>query len=349
MEKIIVENFDSALDALIDKIAEPDFSDFELPDHLSINIKLEGTQWDGRLDYKVGEFVVRLQKAILTLYSINTEIDIRYGSPAVELGGLRVTVAVENGCSLFKIDLGEWWKKMEAKHTLAAITIVAGLYIGVNGAVTAYSTKVNADAQVQTAEIQASALIKNRLEERLDNEDERNKTAEIVKKTLDMAGNTNYYMTYLAGRMAPGDTMETCGIRLTAEEAKKRYRHSEIEKDQTKSRFFIDGDYVVTTIHREKDTATIQFPDKKRNLSLVWLNDNELEQFYKSCATRGGKDTLQPIPLQITANFAGGVFKDGFIQGLGPKREGAVSFHEAVLESSSRQEDEERAEAEDYE
>lgn len=46
-----------------------------------------------------------------------------------------------------------------------------------------------------------------------------------------------------------------------------------------------------------------------------------------------------PVPLQLKATFIGGVFQKGIVQGVGKKREGAMTFTEAALDSARRQED----------
>lgn len=51
MDTLVVKDFDTAIDALIKKFHDPSFEDISFSDELNIKIKMEGGQWDGKLDY----------------------------------------------------------------------------------------------------------------------------------------------------------------------------------------------------------------------------------------------------------------------------------------------------------
>ena len=348
MKTIVIKNFDTAIDAIIEKFVNPNFDAFILAPEANIQIKLEGEQWDGELDYKVAEFVVKLQKSLIALYNEQTGGGIKYNTRLMDAEGLRVTVSVEKGCTLFNIDLAGWWKNMESKHQLAAIVVTAGLFAGAYAGVSIYGhmiqkdvATIEADRRLEQARIEAKLELEKKIQERIQEETRQKVVLTTVERALDTAAETNRHMTFLASKMQPKDKMHIGGVTLPARAAKRVFKHAILPDDSLNEfRCFLDGEYVVTAINREKDEATIRFDDKKRAFSLIWLNPSELEIFYKRCAQRRTDEVLPPMPLQLTAYFRGGVFTRGFIQGIGSQREGSMTFPEASLGSASREEDE---------
>ena len=147
-------------------------------------------------------------------------------------------------------------------------------------------------------------------------------------------------MYALASKMNTEDKMFVNTVKLTAQEAKSYYRRPiSTSDDFIESSYCIDGDYVVSDIKRENSSIIIRFENKKRTFSLEHLNEEELKRFYAKCALRKTENGIPPTPLQLQAVFKGGVFQQGFVEGVGAPREGAMTFQEATLASISAQEE----------
>ena len=133
MDTLIVKDFDTAVDALIKKFREPDFDAVSFSDEINIKIKMEGEQWDGKLDYRVAEFIIKIQKSLLAIYNEYSGQRIKYNTAGMDKAELRVTVTVEKGCTLFQINLGEWAKYMQPGELfwgmLGVAAILGGAYV----------------------------------------------------------------------------------------------------------------------------------------------------------------------------------------------------------------------------
>ena len=344
MDTVIIRDFDTALDAIIESYAHPDFDSFELSPETNLRIKLVGEQWDGEIDYKVAEFVVKLQKELITIYNEHTDQKIRYNTRVMEDAGLRVTVKVEKGCSLFTINLDGWWANMESEHQLVAILGVAAIFAIPAGIFfwRKYSAQEkSAEASIELAKIEKQAELENKIQSRIQDEVRQKEASAMVGKALQMVGQASSYMYFLASKMQPNDNMTINDVQVQANDAKQLFRSVvPSEERQDGSRYFIDGEYVVTAINREKEEVKIRISDRIRKFSLTWLEGVDLENFYKNCAQRKNDQPLPPMNLQLTAFFKGGIFQHGFIQGVGSRREGAVTVEDAILASVKQMEDE---------
>lgn len=327
MDTLVIKDFDTALDATREKLILNKDINIEFSNKLNIQIKLEGDQWDGNIDYKIAEFVIRLQKYVLDVYNEAGHTKIRYGSNLMNTN-IRITISIKHGCSLINIDLGEWAKNMSSSDlttTIIVIAVICGLSYAISKGVECYYN---------------FKRVKKEIEEKIRLKLDDNKTIrEIVTQTFTFADNTQKHMRYLSSKLKDDDIMTINNTVFSSNEAKELFKHEQIEEIQEKSQYYIDGEYSINTIFVEKNQASISFPDKKRTFSTYYLDNDTLERLFKNCATYQENKRPIPMPLQLTATFSGGVFKEGVIIGVGGKREGAMSFAEASLASASKQED----------
>lgn len=349
MDTLVVRDFDTAIDAYIASW-EKDFSweSIEFSEQTIFSIKLVGKQWDGRLDYKVAEFVIRLQKALIAAYGEYSEHKVKYNTSVMDKTGLRVTVSIEPGCSCIKAFFKDMWANMESKDKKWAIISIAAILAVPAGIgfwhycdTQAQTAKISAEIAFEKFKEEKRAEIELKAQERLQDESIRKDAMHAIDRAFDLAEQTAAPVAYLASKMQKEDKIAIDDIKVSASTAKSLFKNVKpVEEVAEERRYFIDGDYVVSLIDREKDRVTITFADKKRTFSLVWLEEAALEDFYHRCARRKSEEALPPIPLQLTATFQGGVFKEGFVQGIGKPREGSMSFQTATLDSASKQEDE---------
>lgn len=340
MDTLIVKDFDTAVDALIKKFREPDFDAVSFSDEINIKIKMEGEQWDGKLDYRVAEFIIKIQKSLLAIYNEYSGQRIKYNTAGMDKAELRVTVTVEKGCTLFQINLGEWAKYMQPGELFWGMLGVAAILGGAYVVATAVRYGFDMAKGLKLAKIEAENKLKLKIEEGVQEGARREELLRITDRALNTAEKSQDYLYALAAKMKPEEKMHFNGVPISATEAKALFHDTKPAEDsQEKHYYLLDGEYVVSAINREKEEAGIRFEDKKRNFSLVWLEGAALEAFYKSCASHKSGKHLLPVPLQLKATFVGGVFKSGIVQGVGKKREGAMTFADAALDSARRQEE----------
>lgn len=351
MNTLVVKDFDTALDAYIASWTR-DFSwdNIELSGEAALTIKLEGKQWDGKIDYKIAEFVVRLQKAFVAAYNDQSNSKIRYNTSPMDKAGLRIAITVTPGCSCLKVFFKEMWANMESKdkkHAIIAMALIfavpAGLgfwhYCDTNKEI----AKISAETALQKFQEEKRAEIEIAVQERLQDETARKDIMHAVDRAFDLAGQTNSSMAYLAGKMQKDDKMSIDEINIPAAEARRLFKSASstpADDDMEEFRYYLDGEYVVTDIKRQTEDIEILFSDgKSRKFSLVWLEEPALEDFYRACAQHNIDRKIPPMPLQVDAFFKGGVFRRGAVMGIGKPRKESVSFNDAVMDAVRRQEE----------
>lgn len=340
MDTLVVKDFDTAIDALVKKFHDPNFDSVAFSDEINIKIKMEGEQWDGKLDYRVAEFIIKLQRSLLAIYNEYSGQKIGYNTKRMDEAGLRVTVTVEKGCTLFQINLGEWAKHMQPGELFWGMLGVAAIAGGAYIIATAVKSGLDMAKGLKLAKIEAENKLKLKIEEGVQEDARRKELFGIMDRALNTAEKSQGYLYSLASKMAPEENMVFNGVSISATNARTLFHHiTPAEDSQEEYYYILDGEYVVSAINREQEKASIRFEDKKREFSLVWLEGPALEAFYKSCASHKSGKQLLPVPLQLKATFVGGVFKSGIIQGVGKQREGAITFTEAMLDSARRQEE----------
>lgn len=357
MDTLIVRDFDTAIDVYIESWKRGfSWDRVKFSEKTALTIKLKGDQWDGALDYKVAEFVIRLQKALVAAYNEQSPQKVKYNTRPMDDAGLRVTVSVEPGCSVIKAALKGMWDNMESKDKRTAIIAVAAILSVAAGVAywhkcdtDAKIAKISADSALERAREEKKAEIELKIQERLHDESVRREAMHAIDRAFDLAEQATAPVAFLASKMQPEDQMTVNSVPIPSGTAKRLFRQKIHEEELGEEvRFFIDGDYVITAINRKKHQASIKFADKERVFSLVWLDedDKQRERFYQACSQYKKDKPLPASALQLTAYFRGGVFQHGFVQGIGPKRKGAKTFTEAALASASMEEDREKAEGE---
>lgn len=340
MKALIVEDFDTALDALIKKFCNHDFEHIIFSDAIDVKIKMEGGQWDGKLDYRVAEFIIKFQKSVLAIYNEYSGQQIRYNTSRMRDANLRVTVSVEKGCTLFQINLGEWAKYMQPEEIFWGLLGVAAIAGSAYIISTAIKYGIDMAKGIKLAKIETENKLKLKIEEGVQEEARRKELLGIVDRALTTAEKSQDYLYALAAKMSPEETMVFNGTSISAAQAKNLFQHTKPQEDNENAHYYLlDDKYIVSAINREKEEVSIRFDDKKRKFSLTWLEGADLEAFYKSCVSHKSGNELLPVPLQLKATFVGGVFKNGIVQGVGGKREGAMTFNEAALDSARKQEE----------
>lgn len=350
---IIIKDLETAIDAYASSwIDNFDWGNVDFSEEANITIKLNGEQWDGRFDYKISEFVIRLQKAFLEVLNSSRDPKVRYNSKGMDELCPRVIVSVEKGCSWIKILFKEMWSGMESKDKRDAI--IAGVLLLTIGAGVVSWHKIDTDKDIAAINAnKAIELAKEDAKEKIELKlQERQMTKETIESALGVADRAFKTiddmvapMSYLSLKMQPKDVMEFNSTPISSDEAREIFKQNinvSVDNLGEENSYIIDGTYVVTSCNSEKDTISVKFDDKKRTFSLNSLNKNQRGLlFYRS--SQKVKGALVPFNLQLRAWFRGGVFQRGTVDGVGPIREGAMSFTDAAMASAHLEEDKEKS------
>ena len=232
MSKIIVADFDSAIDACIASyVAGFTWECVEFSEEVGLAVKLNGKQWDGVFDYKIAEFVVRLQKALVAAYNEQNEPKVKYNTRNMEETGLRVVVSVEPGCSWVKALFKGMWDNMDSKDKKTIIIAVAAV-LAVPACV-AYWHKCDTDAEIARISAESAmertreekrAEIELKAQERLQDEAARREAMHAIDRALGIAEQAVAPVAFLASKLNSKDTMTMDSVRLEAGTAKKMFR-----------------------------------------------------------------------------------------------------------------------------
>lgn len=353
MDTLVIKDFDTAIDAYIESYKQGfQWNNIEFSEEANLTIKMEGSQWDGALDYKVAEFVIKLQKTMLALYNEQTGQRLKYNTRPMDDAHLRVTVTVEPGCSWIKAAFKGMWDNMESKDkkwaiisVMAILSITAGAAYWHKCDTDVEREKISADSALEITRVEQQAEVEKKVQERLSKEADQKEVMHAIDRAFDFAEQASGSIAFLASKMQPKDSMTVSGVELSSSTAKRMFRQKpSMDELGDESCFFIDGEYPIVNINIKKREAKIQFSDKERIFSLERLDDKDEQRnlFYQACSENQKNDPLPTLTLQLTAFFRGGVFQHGFVEGVGPKRDNSKTFVEAALASASMEEDKEQ-------
>lgn len=341
MDTLVIKDLDSAIDALIASYRNDfDIKEVAYSDGLNLQIRLEGKQWDGTIDYAIAEFVIDLQKELLRLYNRHNQTSLKYLPSSIEANNLKVKVKISNGSTLLDINITEVLSKMDSQHMFYGVLVCAAVWGIVKAAEFYKDYKINNSNNLKderVKKIEADREVQLKKLDAVQNTETAKQIKEQINKSFDVVQNSLEVMHGITKSMHKDDKITfNDSVQLPAEYAKQIYKRKPrllADEEENEERFFVDDRYVVYQIDRVKDTCTILLGSKKRKVSLAFLSENERALFYAECA-KGKGENLQPILLQVSVILKSGVYISGFIQKINARpREKTVSYEEAVSKS----------------
>lgn len=340
MEKIIINDYASLLGVLAaTKYDNFSLEHVEFSDNFNLCVKLQGEQWNGEIDYKVAEYIIRLQKAVISAYnSISGKPPLRYNRQPMEQ--LRVTVNVKKGCEEIIAALKDIIMNMSPEQQIFVIIAIAVLGFGAN--LCRNWHKDNLDANTKNKAIETAEKIVGDVGNIIETSISEN--AKTLQKAIDLNRNNISHFHYLSQKMKDEDTMQiNGGDALTKKQAQETFLpvvDNDMEFDSYE--FLIDGDYEISDIHRRTEKVEIPINGKARFFSLEHLDTSTRRSLYEDWSKPRLENMHLPMTkVQLTAIFRGGVFLGGYIDGFGEPRVEAISFSDAQQQSIEHAEEEE--------
>ncbi len=319
MKQIVITDLNTALDALIASCGnEYNLTNISVSDDFGLHIKLSGEQWQGNIDCRVAEFIIRLQKDFLALYNTYTGELIKYDSGKLSDQSLCISFSVNNGSTEIFANLGRRLvDKVDAKHIIA-ILVIGGL---IWGTVTVTNNINDNNAKLEAEKIKAEKEVQIA---QIENKEKKEFVTSILEKTFEYATTTQSSFAYLAKSMQKEDTLSINNQPiLTSKEAREVFKSKQYEdkEEEVTKLFNLDGDYLIENINVPKEYIEITMNRKKYKFSYINLDNKE--EFFKSIPQKR-------IDVQLSATFTNGKFSHGFVVGVGTKRKDSVTLQEAI-------------------
>lgn len=298
----------------------------------NINIKLQGDQWDGEFNYKLAEFVIRIQRQILSIYNKSNNKNLTFASLRSGYDELIVNVHVDKGCTFVKINIEKCLKYialisdgMESIHKTAVLcSFFTCVLIG-----SCYVYGKYADTKVELAQINAQKEI------RLAEEKTQQQYAEIVSAGKRAIGHLVEPMEHLASTMRGSDTVTVGEKSYSKPEAEEVFRSvKKVESPVAAKTYKIDGEYDITDVSLKQRSIVVVKEGKRRTISTRFLSDEEITHLHDIYRDAQIVDNYpRNVHLQINLAVQDGEWDSAMVIGLGEKRPGSISIAEAIEKS----------------
>ncbi|MTJ92822.1 MAG: hypothetical protein F8N36_08170 [Desulfovibrio sp.] len=331
--KASTASIEDALSLVLESLQGGKIGDSPLFDgRFNINIKLNGDQWNGEFNYKLAEFVIRIQRQILSIYNQSNNKKLTFASLRSGYDELIVNVRVDRGCTFVKINIENCLKYiakiadgMDSSHkTIVLCSFFACVLIG-----SCYVYGKNADTQIELAQINAQKEI------RLAEEKTRQQYAEIVTEGKRAVGHLVEPMEHLASSMRGSDTVTVGEKSYSKPEAEEVFRSvKKVESAVAAKTYKIDGEYDITDVALKQRSIVVVKEGKRRTISTRFLSDEEITHLHDIYREAQIVDNYpRNIDLQINLAVQDGKWDSAMVVGLGEKRPGSITIGEAIENS----------------
>ena len=310
-----------------EKISDSSFFD----GRFDINIKLTGEQWDGEFNYRLAEFVLKIQHEVINIFNKCSDKKINITSLRSGYSELIVNVRVDRGCTsiLVKFEnilryLAKIVDGMDSKDKLKAITRFS--LCAFAGATIIIGAGRYFDTQIKIAEINAQKEIK------IEDEKTKQHLAEIIQESKRSVPAAMAPMEYLAKQMHGSDTMKVGENQYSKPQAEETFRTTPSTKEAVAPQTYkVDGEYDINSADFKKGSITASKEGITRQLNTRSLSEDEktaLHQIYRDAEL--ANTYPRKIGLQVNVMVKDGEWGGGMVMGLGEKRPGSMSIREAM-------------------
>lgn len=325
------------LDADLLSIINNHFADYnidqiELSDNFSLNFYLHGESWDGKIDYRVGDFLIALQKDIFYIYNEITESNISFKSKDEIVKLLTITVDVEKKCTYIKALLSTL-KNAFPHMSGRQITTVLIVFLLIGGYL--YREHINSNERVQKEQIQKQADVEIKRIEAQMNADKLDvalvsEVGDIVTKAIEISTKANKHKTVLEKHMVESDSVEFNGVEYSKKQFKNTYTPVEPEKQLTLKTFKIDENYEIEGITFGGKTMSLMIDGRARTASTRLLDDDSKMFLHSRYEEADLQDQRPTADLLINVATENGEINEIAVIGVGKKRNNSISFKEML-------------------
>lgn len=339
---------------ILDSLNGKDISNSTLFDgRFDFRIRICGEHWSGNIDYRIANFVLRLQQEILNLYNSYSEKNINSRSLYKKNKELVVKVRLKDGSSDLWCQITDCIKSMaeaiktmesaDKKKTLIALMACCSISFVICYGFNKYSEY---DIQKNQLEQEYSLKLKQlefdkeklRLDyesakaDRVDKQKTLQEFADIAKESMKNVSKIIEPIEALIKQMDKDDKVYLGDKIYSKQEAEKHFSSPEdSELVSSESIFQIDGEFDITDVSLENGNVSVKKDGKKYKLITKLLptsQKNKLHKMYRVCSI--ANTYPKNIPLQINLIVQDGEWIEAHICGLGKPRSGAISIEKAL-------------------
>lgn len=322
-------------------------------------IRICGEHWSGNIDYRIANFVLKIQQEILNLYNSYSEKSINSRSLYKKNKELVVRVCLKDGSSdiFCKIteciksmaeaikDMDSADKKKALISLMACCSITFCVYHGFNEYFKYNIERINIEnKRILELKKLETDLEKSKLEHNAASEEraEKQKTlqefSDIAKESIKSVIKILEPVKSLINQMDENDKIHLGNKIYSKREAEKLFSQPEdYESISTEETFQIDGKFDITDVSLENGNISVKKDGKKYKIITKLLpthQKSELHNMYRACSLENTYP--KKVPLQINLIVKDGEWFEAYICGLGKPRKGAISIEKA-LQQSTRQ------------
>lgn len=264
----IIEDFDSIVAYGLERFLKGD-GVFEFSPKLNLHIKISGDSWNGTVDYRVADFVTRLQREILRLHNAISEESYKISSLESSAAFLKIKVSVSHGSLNSIIEFSDMLSNL-AKAIEAGVEKMTGWQIAGTICFVAVAFlagfSVNKYAAYRTKQLELSA-------ENIKKNCEYN----FLNKAIETASGFSTVFKPLIDGMSKRDTLEI-GEKVYSKVEARAMFNDEKPVETISETYYIDGDYEILGVEIDKHLVHVKgagFP--RRAISTRLLSKKDLE------------------------------------------------------------------------
>lgn len=349
-----VATIDDIYGLILDSLNGKDISNSHLFDgRFDFRIRICGEHWSGNIDYRIANFVLKLQQEILNLYNSYSEKNINSRSLYKKNKKLVVKVRLKDGSSDLFCQITDCIKSMaeviktmesadKKKALIALMTCCTFSFCAYYGPSKYFEYDIQKDKLEQQYDLKLKQLELDKEKLRLDYESaaadrvDKQKTlqefADIAKESMKNVSKIIEPVEALIKQMDKEDKVYLGDKIYSKQEAEKHFSSPEdSELISSESIFQIDGEFDITDVSLENGNISVKKDGKKYKLITRLLptsQKNRLHKMYRACSI--ANTYPKNISLQINLIVQDGKWIEAHICGLGKPRSGAISIEKAL-------------------
>ena len=309
----LIKTFPQFVDAIADMATgELEIKNLTFDNDFGCRIKLEGEDWDGRIDTVLAKLLIDIEVAVKSSFrdygyqnEINELLD--------EIKHIKVKAVVNFGCTDYKIFFG-WIERVlktmkTEKSKLIALGLISATIMGIilgHTAINTHERIITKAKDEETKQLMAKALV------------------DVAKYENKLTSPVRYF----AGRLKKDDRVhfEEATDSLTKDQIKNMF--GEIEPD-FRTTVNVDGQYIVRKVDLKVDEATFDVEGQLIRASMKTLEDSGRKHIADLVGDGINHREAPAIDLKVSLHIEGSK-TEIYIIGIGAPRKESVNILTAL-------------------
>lgn len=319
-----------------------EIADVVLTEHLVLDIYLHGKSWDGKLDYRVGDFLLKLQKDIFSIYNSVTGNNVNFKSKQELISSLTVKVDAQKKCLNLKVFLDAikaafpYMNGNQIATVLIVFILTGGFLYAkyLNGREKISLAQLQSDAEKELARIESQTHMQEIIAN--SNKEIAAEVRGIVTDAVTISTQAQTHKAVLSRHMTPDDTLEINGQQYSQKQLKQAFINFDDTPESTQETHIIDDRYSIEDLSFKKRTVTLHVSNISHVASTRLLDEESKLALHKVYKKAELENTLPVVDLRVNAAIKGEKILEIAIIGVDAKRAGAKKLSEILTEISHK-------------